>query len=93
MRLSAVENQVHVLTPDPEIGETQDGPSPLMTSECSLGSAQYRARNERNLRLTPPCSREMQVLGVVGHENEDIDRVARRAGGEEQERVTDVAGS
>src|SRR5436309_274763 len=33
-------------------------------------SRQCRARNDANLRLTPPCSRELQVFGLVGHGEE-----------------------
>ena len=53
-----------------------------MTSASSLLSVRSRARNEGNLRLTRPRSRDLQVFGVVGRGDDQIDHVARRAGGE-----------
>ena len=48
----------------------------------SLLSRQCRARNEGNLRLTPPCSRELQVFDVVGHDDERADVAAGLAAGD-----------
>ena len=45
------------------------------------GRARSRARNEGNLRLTRPCSANLQVSGGVGREDEQIDHLARRTGG------------
>lgn len=50
-----------------------------MTSESSLICLRSRARNEANLKVTRPCFGNLQVFGVVGRADEQIDQVATRA--------------
>jgi hypothetical protein len=75
----------------PEIGENQGGLRPLMTSSRSLVCPQCRAHNEANLKLTPPCSRELQVLGVVGRNDAPAEAAAGHAPGESRD-ATGVTG-
>jgi hypothetical protein len=55
-----------------------------MTSSRALGCPQCRARNGTNLVLTSPCSRGLQVFGVVGRNDAPADVAAGHAPGDEQ---------
>jgi hypothetical protein len=56
----------------------------LMGSSSSLLRVRSRARIDANPRPTPPSSHEMQVSGVVGDGDEQADRAAGRADGEDR---------
>lgn len=64
------------------MGETRGSSGRRTTSACALRSRHWRARNDPNLTLTPPCSRELQVCGGAGHDDGQTEDVASLADGD-----------